>query len=176
MAYLVVLAAVLTRFAPHPGNFTPVFAALLFAGAYLKKRDSLWFPVVLLAASDVVLTTRVYHMSFGWGDTLEWIAFAAVVLVGWWLRGRISVARVLAASLAGPTVFFFISNFTVWLGWRMYSPTWQGLMDCYVAGLPFFRNSLLSGLLYSALLFGAYELYRRKVARKEPSASGAPLA
>jgi len=162
MAYLIVVLAVLSRFAPHPGNFTPVFGALVFAGAYLRKRYSIWFPVAILGLSDIILTTRVYNMRFHWTDCLEWAGYIAVVLVGWSLRGRVRVKGVLAAALAGPTAFFLISNFTVWLGWRMYPPTWQGLIECFAAGLPFFRNSLLSGLLYTMLLFGAFGLYRRK--------------
>ena len=162
MTYLIVLMAVLSRFLPHTPNLSPVFGALLFGGAYLKRRDSVWFPVALLAVSDIVLTTQIYRMQVGWTQLLVWVAFAVVALIGCWLRNRVSVRRVLAASLAGPTAFFLISNFAVWLGWRMYPPTWDGLVACYVAALPFFRNSLLSSLLFSSVLFGAYELYRRK--------------
>lgn len=167
MTYLVVLLAVLSRFAPHPPNFSPVFGALLLGGAHLKNRDSVWYPVALLAISDVVLTTQVYRMQLGWTQLLVWVAFAAVALIGHWLRTRISVRSVLAASLAGPTAFFLISNFAVWLGWKMYPPTWEGLVACYVAAIPFFRNSLVSSLLFSGLLFGAYELYRRKFAEPQ---------
>lgn len=163
MTYIIVLIAVLSRFAPHPPNFSPAFAALLFAGAYLKSRDSVWFPLAVVAASDVLLTTLVYHMRFGWYELLGSAAFAVVPLVGRWLRNRVSVRNVLAASLAGPTAFFIASNLTVWLGWRMYPPTWSGLIACYVAALPFFRNSLLASTLFSGVLFGGYEFYRRKV-------------
>jgi uncharacterized protein DUF6580 len=162
MAYLIVLVAVLARFAPHPPNFSPVYGALLFAGACLKKRDSIWFPVALLAVSDVILTTLIYRMHFGWTDTLDWAAYAAVALIGWWLRKNISLRTVLAGSLAGSTVFFIISNFAVWLGWRMYPPTGAGFVACYVAALPFFGNTLLSSVLFSAGLFGAYEFYSKK--------------
>lgn len=175
MTYMIVLLAVLARFAPHPPNFSPVFGALLFGGAYLKKRDSIWYPVALLAASDLVLTTQVYHMRFGWNDALGWGGFAAVALIGWWLRGRISVRTVLAASLAGPTVFFLISNFAVWLGWRMYPPTWEGLAACYVAALPFFGNSVVAGVLFTGVLFGGYEFYRRRFAGSEAHNSSAYL-
>lgn len=169
MAYLIVLAAVAARLAPHPPNFSPVFAALLFGGACLKKRDSIWYPVALLAASDLVLTVGVFGMHFGWTDALGWLGFAAVALLGWWLRDRITVGRVLAASLAGPAVFFLISNFTVWLSGLMYPLTWGGLVACYVAAIPFFGNSLLAGVLFSGVLFGGYEFYRRKFARGEAS-------
>ncbi len=162
MTYVITFLAVLTRFAPHPWNFSPVFGMLLFGGANLKKRDSLWFPVALLALSDIVLTTQIYRMQLRWTQLLVWVAFAVVALIGRWLRNRLSVRTVLAASLAGPTAFFLISNFGVWLGGGLYPPTGAGLLACYVAALPFFRNSLLSSLLFTGVLFGAYELYRRK--------------
>jgi Family of unknown function (DUF6580) len=170
MAYLIVLAAVLARFGPHPPNFSPVFAALLFAGACLKKRDSIWFPVVVLAAGDFLLTTQFYGMHFGWTDALDWLGFAAIALIGWWLRDHLSVRRVFAASVAAPTVFFVISNFAVWLGWRMYPPTWGGLAACYVAAVPFFGNSLAASVLFSGVLFGGYEYYRRRSGQARQSA------
>jgi hypothetical protein len=162
MSYLVVLLAVLTRFIPHMPNFSPVFAALLFGGAHLKRRDAIWYPVVLLAVSDFLLTTLVYRMRMGPGQSVTWLAFAVVALIGYWLRKHESVGRVGFAALAGPTAFFVISNFGVWLGWRMYPATWDGLVTCYVAALPFYRNSVVATAAYTALLFGANEIYRRR--------------
>jgi hypothetical protein len=63
MVYLIVLLAVLARFIPHMPNFSPVYGALLFGGAHLRKRDSIWFPLLLLDASDFVLTTFIYRSS-----------------------------------------------------------------------------------------------------------------
>jgi hypothetical protein len=162
MSYLVVLLAALTRFIPHMPNFSPVFGGLLFGGAHLKRRDAIWYPLALLAASDVVLTAVVYRMRMGWGQSITWLGFALVALIGYWLRKRETVARIGIASLAGPTAFFIISNFGVWLGGRMYPATGDGLIACYVAALPFYRNSLLASVAYTALLFGAHEVYRRR--------------
>lgn len=162
MTYLIVLLAVLARFAPHPPNFSPVYGALLFGGAYLRRRDFLWFPLVVLAASDYLLTAFLYRMPFGWGEIADLVAFAAVVLVGRAFCRKISLPTIGAAALAGPTAFFLISNFGVWLGWRMYPPTWAGLMACYAAAVPFFGSSLVSSVLFTGLLFGGYELYRRR--------------
>lgn len=162
MTYLIVAVAVLARFVPHTANFSPVYGALLFGGAYLRKRDSIWFPLCLLGLSDVALTRWVYHMRVGWTEGVELGAFAAIALIGWSLRKGCTGRRFVTAVLAGPTVFYFVSNFAVWLGFGMYPATWKGLVECYVAGLPFYGNSLISGVLFSALLFGGYELYRRR--------------
>lgn len=164
MVYLIVVAAVLARFAIfHPVNFSPVYAALLFAGAFLKKRDSVWFPLLVIGACDFFLTMGIYGASFHWSYMLNLLAFAAVIPVGWWLRGRTSVGRVLGASLAGPTVFFVVSNLMVWAGGLMYPRTAAGLTACFAAAIPFYGNSLASGVVFCAILFGGYEYYRRKV-------------
>ncbi len=165
LAYLVVLVAVLTRFLPHLPNFSPVLAGLLFGGAHLRRRDAIWYPLALLAASDFALTTFVYRMRIEPNQSIIWLGFAVVALVGYWLRKRENVAGIAVAALAGPTAFFVISNFGVWLGGhgsRMYPATWDGLVACYVAALPFYRNSLLATAAYTAVLFGANEIYERR--------------
>jgi len=48
MIYMIIALAILARFIPHIPNFSPVYGALLFGGARLKKWDSIWFPLVLL--------------------------------------------------------------------------------------------------------------------------------
>src|SRR2546426_6513440 len=159
MTYFIVFLAVLSRFAPHAPNFSPVYGALLFGGARLKDRDSVWFPVALLAVSDLILTLMVYRMQLDWSELIGCLGFASVALIGRWLRKRISVQTVMAASLAGPTAFFFISNFGVWLGWGVDPTPWAGLLARYVAALPLFPHPLLDGLPYSGFLFRPFENY-----------------
>jgi len=77
-----------------------------------------------------------------------------MVLLGGWLAHKTTALRVGAASLAGSVSFFLISNFAVWAVWNMYPKTASGLAACYVAGLPFFRNAVVSDLFFAALFFG----------------------
>ncbi|HEV2247739.1 MAG TPA: DUF6580 family putative transport protein [Terriglobia bacterium] len=170
MTYLIIVLAIAARFIPGAANFSPVYAGLLFSGAYLKRRDSIWFPVSLLAASDLLVNSLLYHTSFEWMQTLNWVAFAAIVLVGWWLRKRVSVRNVVAASVAGASIFFLISNFAVWIGGGLYPPTLGGLAACFTAAIPFFGNSLISAVLFSGILFGAYEYYLRRAHSHEMAA------
>jgi hypothetical protein len=172
MVYLIIVLAVLARFIPHLHNFSPVYGALLFGGAHLRKRDSVWFPVILLVASDIVLTNFVYHLNIGWMELFQAAAFASIALVGWFLRWRVTVPRFFLASYAGTTAFYLISNFGVWLGWRSYPPTWAGLIECYIAGIPYYGRTLASTLLFGAVLFGAYEFWSSKHAMSESQSSG----
>ena len=154
-AYLVVLVAVLTRFVPHLPNFSPVLASLLFGGAHLKRRDALWYPLVLLAASDLMLTSVVYRMRIGPNQSIIWLGFAVVGLIGYWFRTQQNVARIAVAALAGPTAFFVISNFGVWAFSTMYPHTLAGLGTCFVMAIPFFRATFASDMVYTLAIFAA---------------------
>jgi hypothetical protein len=155
LAYLFVIFAVLARmpFMPHPWNFTPVAAALLYFGARGSRRQ-LWVPFALLAASDVILTKFVYSYQFSWDHFVTWAWYAAILLFGTRLRENSSWLRVGGAALASSVSFFVVSNFAVWACWNMYPKTLSGLMTCYAAGLPFFRRGLAGDLLFTAAMFG----------------------
>jgi len=178
MTYLIFVLAVLTRLIsnPHVPEFTPVFGALLFSGARLRKRDAVWFPVTVLAVCDWFLTTQVFHMSMKWEHSLTIVAFAAIALIGQFLRSGVTAGRFATSVIAAPTAYFMISNFGVWLGWGLYPHTWSGLVACYVAALPYYRNSLLSTAAVAALLFGGQELILRKFHGKHFAAATARVS
>ncbi|MGB1558457.1 MAG: DUF6580 family putative transport protein, partial [Oceanococcaceae bacterium] len=79
---------------------------------------------------------------------------ALITLGGRTLNLNSSAGTVLGGSFAAACLFFLLTKFAVWAGSGMYPPTLEGLVACYVAGIPFFGNSLASTLLFSALLFG----------------------
>ena len=76
--------------------------------------------------------------------------------------GKVSGARVLGYSLAGSVLFFLVTNFGTWLGGSMYPQDASGLLAAYVAGIPFFQWTVAGTLFYAALLFGGFELLRRR--------------
>jgi len=156
LAYLFVLAAVAVhlRFFALPYSFMPVTAALLYFGARMPRRQ-MWIPVALLVASDVYLTRVTYAYPLTADHLVTWAWYAAILLLGSVLIKGFSALRIGAASLIAAVSFFLISNFAVWMVWRdMYPKTFQGLMACYVAGLPFFRTAIGSDLLFAAAFFG----------------------
>ena len=70
------------------------------------------------------------------------------------LRNSVSSRRVIGASLLASVSFFLGSNYTVWAEWNMYPKTFDGLGTSYFAALPFFRNSVISEIVFSLLIFG----------------------
>ena len=154
LAYIFLLFAVAVRFMPHPMAFTPVGAALLFFGSR-TPRKRMWIPLVLLAGSDVALTTLVYRYTFNWDHFVTWAWYAAILWLGSALKENAGAIRILVTALASSVSFFLISNFAVWAAWDMYPRTFAGLMTCYDAGLPFFRRGVEGDLLFTTLMFGA---------------------
>ena len=157
LAYLFVAFAVLVhaRFLAMPWHFTPVAAALLFFGARMPRQRMIT-PLALLIVCDIYLNKFVYGYPLGWDQTVTWAWYAAILLFGGLLARNASALRVVGASLAASVSFFLISNFAVWTVSReMYPATWSGLVTCYVAAIPFFRNTVISDLLFSAAFFGA---------------------
>ena len=165
-AYLLLLLAVLTRVLPHPDwlNFTAVGGALLYFGARRNWREML-APLAVLMATDYYLTVYAYHYSFRWqGYATTWAWYLMAMALGQiLLRSRTTFARVAAGALLGPTSFFLVSNYAVWLsgGGGLYTRTLDGMITCYVAALPFYRNDLLSTALVAGLAFGVPVLVRR---------------
>jgi hypothetical protein len=105
----------------------------------------------------------VWGGRYDWFTPYTWIAFLAVGLIGWMLRGRITGLRVLAGSLSGSVVFYVISNFGVWMNGLDYPRTAEGLVQCYIGAIPFFRNAILGDLFYAGLMFGSYHWLSRFV-------------
>lgn len=151
-----ILVAAFSRLIPHPWNFTAVGAIALFGGSFVpSKRLSLVLPLAALFLSDLVLGL---HNTIGY----VYLAFTLNVLIGWGLRDNRTVVKVASYALFSSSLFFLISNFGVWMSGQMYPMTLQGLVNCYVAAIPFFDNQIYGDLFFSGVLFGGYE-YMRKV-------------
>lgn len=144
------------RLLPHVPNVAPVGAIALFGGAILAWRVAVWLPLVIMISSDLVI-------GFYQGIEFTWAAFFVVALYGMLFRHASMRTRVFAGSIGGATLFFLVSNFGTWLASGMYPHTAAGLATCFVAALPFFKATLLGDVIFSAVLFGAYEYAFREV-------------
>ena len=141
--------AILSRFLPHPPNFTPIAATALLSS---KGFDNRWvvflIPIVSLFISDLFIGL---HATI----PFVYISFILIALLGLYVK-KINIVSVLLSS----TIFFLVSNFGVWL---LYYPiSTEGLLQCYTLALPFFLNTVLGDLVYGALLiYPFYALQRR---------------
>jgi hypothetical protein len=163
-AYLLLVLAILTRVVPHHDwfNFTAIGGALLYFGARRSWREML-APLAALMVTDYCLTVFAYHYSFVWtAYVTTWAWYLAVMVLGRiLLKSRTTWLRVGAGVVLGPTSFFLVSNYAVWVGGTMYPHTPAGLAVCYAAAVPFYRNDLLSTAIVAGLAFGLPVLLRK---------------
>jgi hypothetical protein len=160
LAYLFVLLALAFKlnFVPHALGLSLVAASLLFFGARGPRRMA-WLPVVLFAVADVYLTKHVYGYPLTADHVVTWAWYGVAIALGMMLRRDAKPARIGAAVLARSVSFFVVSNFAVWVVWRdMYPKTLQGLLDCYIAAVPFYRTELMGDVLFTAAMFGSAAL------------------
>ncbi|MCB0663475.1 MAG: hypothetical protein KDC24_12095 [Saprospiraceae bacterium] len=163
MSSMVLLAAV-SRFLPHPPNFTPIGGMALFGAAYFSRKGlALIIPFVALWLSNLVLDNVVYaqyYDGFVWfSNPMVFVGFAAIVAMGLFTLRKVNTRNILGSSLLASVLFFLISNFGTWLAGSgvMYTKDFSGLMTCYAAGIPFFWNTLAADLFYVGVLFGSWQ-------------------
>ena len=158
---LTVLAALL-RLVPHPPNFAPIGGIALFGGSRLNGWQAYLVPLLAMLVSDPLVSLAMGAPAYSWMTPVIYGCFLINVILGRFCLGSSpKVARIVCFALIGSVQFYLITNFFVWAhSAALYPHTMTGLMACYIAALPFFSNTVLADLFYSAVLFGAYAFLR----------------
>ena len=139
----IILFDIFSRFIPHPPNFTPITAIALIAGKGFTNRWIIYvIPLISLFISDLFL---------GFHDTIPFV-YGAFILIT--LLGKTAKKITLGTVLMSSAIFFLISNFGVWF--YNYPITLDGLISCFTLAIPFFINTILGDLFYSAIMIYPY--------------------
>jgi hypothetical protein len=149
-AIILIVASVIGRLIPHPANFTPLGATALFGGSHLSRPWNYLAPLFVLFVTDVFL---------GFHGTMLYV-YASFLIIAFFgerlLKKKRNLLRVAGVSVSGALIFFLVSNFGVWMEGLLYPKTWAGLVQCYVAAVPFLRNMFLGDMIFSVGFFGLY--------------------
>ena len=157
-----VMLAALTRLAPHPPNVTPIAAMALFSGAYFRDRKMAFLlPIAAMVLSDLVLGYAVYGMALMKFQPVVYLCMLLTAEIGRLIQNQRSVLKIASAALASSVVFYVVVDFAVWAFDSWYPKTWDGLIACYTAAIPFFRNSLIGDVFFAAVLFGGFAVLER---------------
>ena len=145
------LALAMSRFIPHPPNFTSLLALSFYVPVLFGLR---YLPVLLISfvITDLLIG---YHSGTHW----TWGSVLIIGLMSQYFSKNINLR--LVGSLFGAFIFFLITNFGVWIS-DMYSLTVNGLIECYTLAIPFFTYSLISTILFSLLIETGYKIYKIK--------------
>jgi hypothetical protein len=148
-------------------NYSPLAAMALFGGAYFKgKLQPFLFPLFALLISDVILFATVYKQygnGFLYGGWY-WVygAFILMVLVSRLIISKIKLQNVALAIVVAVFIHWIVTDFPVWLYGTTYPRTWSGFNACMLAAIPFELRLLIATIGYGAIMFGGFELMKKK--------------
>lgn len=162
---------------PHIPNFTPTESIAIFGAAYLGSKYMKYIiPFVILYLSDFIINNTIARSFFVEQEGIVWfdqymiynfIALVFIVLVSTKLLKKINATNVFLSILSASIIFFMITNYGSWASEKsIYTNDLSGLLMSYTAGIPFFRTTLLSNLLFSTILFGSYEMIQSLVSKR----------
>tara|TARA_Y100000996_G_scaffold387270_1_gene345909 strand:+ start:356 stop:880 length:525 start_codon:yes stop_codon:yes gene_type:complete len=146
LCLLLVLLGVASRLIDHAPNFTPILSIAIMSGLYIKNRMIVLIPISIMLISDLFIGS--YAIAF-WVYT----PILIICILAYFSKDKLS--NILFYSFMGPILFFIISNFGVW-AYGGYGFSIQGLITCYIAAIPFFKNTLISTFLFSGLIYMFY--------------------
>ena len=153
-----ILILVFARVMPHPPNFTPIIAVGIMSG-YLFKNIYLSLTTVLVSMLLADAFIGFYeHMFF------VYLSLLLIAIVFYKISKKINYKNLFIFSFFGSVFFFIISNFGLWIIGNLYERNMAGLIECYFMAIPFFKNTLISTLIFSYAAFLASYFYNKKLA------------
>ena len=141
IALAILIALSVSRFIPHPPNFTSLIALSFYIPAIFGIR---YLPMLIISFVITDLIIGFHNVTFfTWGS---------VILIGLMSKFFIkNTTNRITGALIGACLFFIITNFGIWsLG--SYGYSFEGLIKCYTLAIPFFGNTLISTLIFSAVI------------------------
>ena len=143
---------IISRMISDIPNFTATIALIMFT-SYLIRDKFLSVLVILVSQIISDLYIGIYSsMFFVYG------AYVFIALLSPIIMNKLSYKSVLISSLVTPTIFYIVSNFGVWITESTYPLSLDGLIMCYVAGIPFFDETLLSTVVFSVTIYAMMKL------------------
>ncbi|MBX7165397.1 MAG: hypothetical protein K1X74_03525 [Pirellulales bacterium] len=142
---------------PAPPNFAPMAGAALLAGVLFRSTPvAIALPLAAMAGSDLLIGGYEWQVMLCVYATL-----LLPVTMGRMLRNRPGIGRLLGCTVASSLAFFAVTNFAVWAFSPWYEQDLAGLVECFVAALPFFKYTLAGDLAWTAAFFAALALSSR---------------
>lgn len=159
-----------------PPSFSAAYALAFCAGVYFPRRLAWWLPLGTLLFTDIAL--NMYYWSRGWNvwdwsviryQLVNYAGYVALIFLGRRFKAQSSFFALLGGGMLGAILFFLITNTASWLFNPFNNPEYvknlSGWLIALVKGTngwpqtwEFFRNTLLSGGLFTALFVGAMKL------------------
>jgi hypothetical protein len=190
LVFCVVVYRVTTGLLIHSGedwlsNFAPLAAIALCSAVCFPRKYKFSIPLVTLFVSDVIINLRYGAPLLDPQILVRYAALALVGCLGLFLQNRASLKTLLPGSIVASTMFYLITNTFSWLSDPGYAKNFAGLIQSLTIGLPqysatptwmFFRNSLLSDLIFTGLFVVCMNVGRNLDRSRERASQFRPVA
>jgi len=142
-----------------PPDFSAIYALALCSGVFFRGAWAWCLPLAAMAATDLSLNVFYYHISpFRWDMLLNYGIYTGLIALGKWMGRSAPLWKLVFGGILGALIFYVLTNTLSWLIYPGYAKTIAGWIQALFTGLPgyppsweFFRNTLLSGGLFTAL-------------------------
>jgi hypothetical protein len=157
-------------------EYTPIGAMCMFGGAYFNtKWKAIIFPLGMLLISDLFINQVIYKGEYGimYGTwPIIYSIFALITLYSRQILQKINVKSVLFGAVAASVGHWLLADTSVFIGGGTdirtmlpLSRDWSGYVQCMIQGLPLLKNFFVGTIVYSAIMFGAFELLQIRFPR-----------
>jgi hypothetical protein len=148
--------AILSRWIPHPPQFTALTAAAIFGGLFFS-RPLLVVALPLLA----IFISDALFAGFYPGAVINYAALILAALTTYFFaqsskNSSVSGAQKVLGAVSGSLVFFALSNLAVFITSGMYAHSLAGLINCYTMALPFYGFQVLGEVVYGSAMAATY--------------------
>ena len=165
-----------------PLNFSAAYAVAFCAGAYFPGRLAWSLPLGVLLVTDLLLNVFYYHVPAVSAYMLtNYLAYAVIISLGRRFTAKSSWLKLTGGGLLGAVLFYLVTNTVSWLQNPVYAKTLAGWVQALTTGQPgypptweFFRNTLLSGGLFTGLFAGAMKSSEKMETTEEEEAEAKP--
>jgi hypothetical protein len=170
-----------------PWNFSAAYALMFCAGVYFPKRLVWWLPFTTMLVTDILLNWHYHAPLLGPEMIGNYVSYLVLIWLGRKFGSKASFLSLLGGGVLGAILFYFVSNTISWLFNPFHNPeytkTLTGLLIALTKGTggypetwEFFRNTLMSGGLFSGLFAGAMKLLEamEPAEDEEPAEEEAP--
>ncbi len=167
-----------------PLNFSVAYAFAFCAGVYFRGATAWWLPLGVMLATDIGL--NCYYASQGisvWdlanleNLAFNYVAYAGLIFLGRRFKPQASWLKLVGGGLFGAILFYLITNTASWLFNPFHNPEYTKTLAGWIRALTqgtggypstweFFRYTLLSGGLFTALFVATEKLASESPAEK----------
>lgn len=162
-----------------PPNFSAIYGFAFCAGVFWSGRTAFALPLGVMVLSDLFLNVVVYQVSpLHWMTVFNWVAIAGIIAFGRFFSRRDAWLKLVGGGVVGAVLFYLLTNTAAWFFNPFHNPEYTRTLTGWIVALTkgtggypetwmFFRNTLLSGGLFTALFAGAAKLTEARAETSE---------